>query len=84
MPRRQRHNLARTAADLATAIRSGDAYGVVYHPDRIAIRAGDVSVVLRNIGVVRHDLRVEGQTPLVAEAAPGQTGTATVAPALRY
>jgi plastocyanin len=46
-------------------------------PDRIAVAAGDIPVVLRNVGLVRHDLRVEGRPALLAEVAPGQTATAT-------
>jgi plastocyanin len=54
-----------------------DATEMRYDPDRIAVRAGDVSVVLRDIGVVLHDLRVEGRPALLVEAAPGKTATAT-------
>ena len=46
-------------------------------PDRIAVAAGDIPVVFRNVGLVRHDLRVEGRPALLAEVATGQTATAT-------
>lgn len=48
-----------------------------FSPDAIAVEAGDVDVVLRNAGLVRHDLRVDGRPELLVEAAPGQTATAT-------
>ncbi len=46
-------------------------------PDRIAVAAGDIPVVLRNVGTVRHDLRVDERPTLLVEAAPGQAATAT-------
>jgi uncharacterized cupredoxin-like copper-binding protein len=54
-----------------------DAKEMTYEPDRIAVAAGTVPVVLRNVGLVRHDLRVEGRPQLLLEADPGQTATTT-------
>jgi uncharacterized cupredoxin-like copper-binding protein len=48
-----------------------------YSPSRIAVAAGDVPVVLRNEGLVIHDLRIEGRPTFLLEAGPGKTGTAT-------
>ena len=48
-----------------------------YTPDKIAVAAGEVPVVLRNVGLVIHDLRVEKEPLLYVEALPGQTGTST-------
>lgn len=54
-----------------------DAREMAYEPERIAVAAGVVPVVLRNVGVVRHDLRVEGRPQLLLEADAGRTGTTT-------
>ena len=43
----------------------------------IAVTAGEVPVVLHNIGIVVHDLRIDGLPKLGVEALPGQTATAT-------
>lgn len=48
-----------------------------FTPSRIAVRAGEVPVLLRNDGVVIHDLRIEEKPSLLIEAAPGETSTAT-------
>lgn len=48
-----------------------------YSPSRIAVAAGQVPVVLRNEGLVVHDLRIEDEPSLLVEAAPGKTATAT-------
>jgi len=48
-----------------------------YIPSTIAVTAGDVPVVLHNIGIVVHDLRIDGLPRLGLEALPGQTATAT-------
>lgn len=48
-----------------------------FNPKTIAVAAGAVPVVLRNVGLVIHDLRIEGKPRFLAEAWPGQTGTAT-------
>jgi uncharacterized cupredoxin-like copper-binding protein len=54
-------------------------------PDRIAVAAGDIPVVLHNVGSVAHDLRIDERPTLLLEAAPGQTATATWRlPAGRY
>ena len=47
-----------------------------YEPNRLAVAAGDVEVVLHNRGTVIHDLRVDGLPALLLEAAPGTTGSA--------
>jgi plastocyanin len=54
-----------------------DASEMRYTPAKIAVAAGDITVVLRNVGVVHHDLRVEDKPRLFAEAVPGQTSTTT-------
>lgn len=48
-----------------------------YTPSRVAVGRGEVPVVLRNDGVVVHDLRIEDMPALLLEAAPGTTSTAT-------
>lgn len=48
-----------------------------YTPAKIAVAAGEIPVVLRNVGLVIHDLRVEKVPELYAEALPGQTSTTT-------
>lgn len=48
-----------------------------FTPKTIAVAAGPVPVVLRNVGIVVHDLRIEGKPRFLVEAWPGQTGTAT-------
>lgn len=48
-----------------------------FDPKTIAVAAGRVPVVLRNAGIVVHDLRIEGKPRFLVEAWPGQTGTAT-------
>jgi uncharacterized cupredoxin-like copper-binding protein len=48
-----------------------------YSPSRIAVAAGQVPVVLRNEGLVVHDLRLEGKPTLLIEAGAGKTATAT-------
>lgn len=48
-----------------------------YAPSRIAVAAGDVPVVLRNEGLVIHDLRIEDKPTFLLEAGPGKTATAT-------
>lgn len=48
-----------------------------YDPSRIAVAGGAVPVVLRNVGLVIHDLRIEGKPTFLVEAPPGQTTTAT-------
>jgi plastocyanin len=48
-----------------------------YTPSKIAVAGGEVPVVLRNVGLVIHDLRVEKKPTLLVEAAPGKTVTAT-------
>ena len=49
-----------------------------YTPSSIAVASGDIAVVLRNEGLVIHDVHVEGPTPRrYAAAAPRTTGTAT-------
>ena len=47
-----------------------------YSPSRIAVAAGDVPVVLRNEGLVIHDLRIEDKPTFLLEAGPGKTATA--------
>jgi plastocyanin len=47
-----------------------------FTPAEIAVPAGSFEVVLRNHGLVRHDLRIEGRPQLLIEAGPGQTATA--------
>jgi uncharacterized cupredoxin-like copper-binding protein len=54
-----------------------DAREMRYEPDRIAVAAGAVSVVLHNVGIVRHDLRIEKRPQLLLEAEPGKTASAT-------
>lgn len=46
-------------------------------PSRIAVSAGDVPVVLRNVGQVIHDLRIQDKPAFLLEAGPGKTATAT-------
>ncbi len=48
-----------------------------FDPKTVAVAAGAVPVVLRNVGVAIHDLRIEGNPRFLVEAWPGQTGTAT-------
>jgi nitrite reductase (NO-forming) len=48
-----------------------------YDPDEIAVKAGNVQVVLHNDGTVLHDLRIEDQ-PFVIEAGAGQTTTSQI------
>jgi len=48
-----------------------------FTPKTIAVAEGPVPVVLRNVGIVIHDLRIEGKPRFLVEAWPGQTGTAT-------
>ena len=48
-----------------------------YDPAGIAVAAGDVPVVLRNAGLVVHDLRIEKKPTFLLEAAAGQTATTT-------
>jgi uncharacterized cupredoxin-like copper-binding protein len=48
-----------------------------YQPDAIAVKAGNVEVVLRNDGTVLHDLRIEDQ-PFILEAPAGQTATSQI------
>ncbi|HET6953641.1 MAG TPA: plastocyanin/azurin family copper-binding protein [Acidimicrobiales bacterium] len=48
-----------------------------YEPDAVAVEAGTVEVVLRNVGTVLHDLRIEDQ-PFIVEASAGEDATATV------
>ncbi len=48
-----------------------------YEPDAIAVAAGSVPVVLRNVGLVVHDLRIEGKPRFLVEAGAGQTANAT-------
>ena len=48
-----------------------------FDPSRIAVAAGDVAVVLRNVGQVIHDLRIEDKPTFLLEAGPGKTATAT-------
>jgi uncharacterized cupredoxin-like copper-binding protein len=48
-----------------------------YSPSRIAVAAGEVPIVLRNEGLVVHDLRIEDKPTFLLEAAPGKTATAT-------
>lgn len=48
-----------------------------YDPHALAVVAGDVPVVLHNAGKVIHDLRLEGEPALIAEAPPSGTGTTT-------
>jgi uncharacterized cupredoxin-like copper-binding protein len=48
-----------------------------YTPPRIAVAAGEVPVVLRNEGLVMHDLRIDGKPTFLIEAGPGKTATAT-------
>jgi len=54
-----------------------DATEMRYTPARIAVAAGEISVVLHNVGLVHHDLRVEKHPTLYAEALPGKTATTT-------
>jgi uncharacterized cupredoxin-like copper-binding protein len=48
-----------------------------FEPSRIAVAAGDVPVVLRNVGQVIHDLRIQDKPTFLLEAGPGKTATAT-------
>jgi plastocyanin len=48
-----------------------------YEPNRVAVAAGTVTVSLRNVGVVLHDLRIEGAPQLMVSATPGATATST-------
>ncbi|HLF39958.1 MAG TPA: plastocyanin/azurin family copper-binding protein [Acidimicrobiia bacterium] len=48
-----------------------------FDPERIAVAAGDVEVVLRNVGKVVHDIRIEGIPTLLLEAAAGETESTT-------
>ena len=48
-----------------------------YEPDAIAVKAGNVEVVLHNDGTVLHDLRIEDQ-PFVIEAGAGQSSTSQI------
>ena len=54
-----------------------DASEMRYTPANIAVAAGDIQVVLHNVGLVHHDLRVENKPRLFAEAVPGKTSTTT-------
>ena len=48
-----------------------------FSPDEIAVSAGEIPVVLRNAGLVIHDLRIDGKPTFLVEASPGRTTTAT-------
>lgn len=48
-----------------------------YDPSTIAVAAGDVPVVLRNAGIVVHDLRIDKKPTFLLEAAAGQTANGT-------
>ena len=48
-----------------------------YEPNRVAVAAGDVAVTLHNVGIVIHDLRIEGAPQLMVSATPGATATGT-------
>lgn len=48
-----------------------------FEPSRIAVAAGDVPVVLHNVGQVIHDLRIQDKPTFLLEAGPGKTATAT-------
>jgi len=48
-----------------------------FEPSRIAVAAGDVPVVLRNVGQVIHDLRIQDKPTFLLEAGSGKTATAT-------
>jgi uncharacterized cupredoxin-like copper-binding protein len=48
-----------------------------FEPSRIAVAAGDVPVVLRNVGQVIHDLRIQDKPTFLLEAGAGKTATAT-------
>jgi plastocyanin len=54
-----------------------DALEMRYEPNRVAVAAGDVTVTLRNVGVVIHDLRIEGAPQLMVSATAGATATGT-------
>lgn len=54
-----------------------DASEFRYDPENIAVEAGRVPVVLRNVGLVIHDLRIEGKPTFLVEAKAGETATAT-------
>jgi uncharacterized cupredoxin-like copper-binding protein len=47
---------------------------MAFEPAEIAVRAGEVEMVLRNEGSVLHDLRIDEQ-PFIAEAPAGETAT---------
>lgn len=48
-----------------------------FTPSRVAVEAGNVSVILHNEGTVLHDLHIEDQ-PFLVEAGAGETGEGTV------
>jgi len=54
-----------------------DASEMRYAPSRIAVAAGPITVVLHNVGLVHHDLRVDKIPTLFAEALPGKSSTTT-------
>ena len=48
-----------------------------YTPKAIAVAAGAVPVALHNVGIVLHDLRIDGKPRYLVEAKPGETVTGT-------
>ncbi len=54
-----------------------DATEMRFDPKTIAVAAGRIPVVLHNVGIVVHDLRIDGKPRYLVEAWPGQTGTGT-------
>ncbi len=50
---------------------------MAFTPDELAVRAGTVTVVLTNEGLLYHDLRI-GEEPFIVEAKPGESNQSSL------
>lgn len=67
---------AATAEDGSIQMEAGDLY---FDPEEYSAEAGEVEIVVENVGAVEHDVVVEevGDTSVV-HVEPGQTGSGTI------